>query len=226
LLRREDELGERFVADTDHTTGETPTTTSSTPAEPTRVSSFVAKTDEELRARQVGELVPLNGQIVLADYDPEWPRLFEREAAQVQMALGERVQMLEHAGSTSVPGLAAKPRIDVVLVIADSADEPAYVPDLEAAGYVLRIREPEWYEHRMFNRPERAVNLHVFSAGCPEIARMLLFRDWLRSQSDDRALYERTKRELARQEWKYTQNYADAKTAVVEEILARARGEA
>lgn len=219
-------MGERFVADTDHTTGETTNTTSSTLAEPIRVSQFVPKTEEELRASQVGELVPLNGQIVLADYDPEWPRLFEREAAQVRMALGERVLVLEHAGSTSVPGLAAKPRIDMVLVIADSADEPAYVPDLEAAGYVLRIREPEWYEHRMFNRPERAVNLHVFTAGCPEIGRMLLFRDWLRSHPDDRVLYERTKRELVRQEWKYTQNYADAKTAVVEEILARARGEA
>jgi GrpB-like predicted nucleotidyltransferase (UPF0157 family) len=214
------------VVDTDHTAADTTNTTSSTPAEHIRVGQLVPKTEEELRASQVGELVPLNGQIVLADYDPEWPRLFEREARQVRMALGERVLMLEHAGSTSVPGLAAKPRIDVVLVIADSADEPAYVPDLEAAGYVLRIREPEWYEHRMFNRPERAVNLHVFSAGCLEIERMLLFRDWLRSHPDDRALYERTKRGLARQEWKYTQNYADAKTAVVEEILARARGEA
>lgn len=179
-----------------------------------------------MRAIHVGELVPLNGPIRLAEYDQEWPRFFEREAERVWSALGERVLLLEHAGSTSVPGLAAKPRIDVLLVVADSADEPAYVPALEAAGYVLRIREPDWYEHRMFNRLDMELNLHVFSAGCPEVSRMLLFRDWLRSHADDCELYERSKRELARRDWKYTQNYADAKTAVVEEILARAQGQA
>lgn len=183
-------------------------------------------TEEQLRAVQVGELVPLNGPIELVDYEDTWPRFFEREAEQIRAALGERVLLIEHVGSTSVPGLAAKPRIDVLLVVTNSADEPAYVPALEAAGYVLRVREPDWYEHRMFNRPDRAVNLHVFSEGCSEINRMLLFRNWLRSHPDDRQLYERTKRELAGQNWKYTQNYADAKTAVVEEILARARGQA
>ncbi len=188
-------------------------------------AQHVPMTEEQIRAVHVGELVPLAGKIQLADYDPEWPRLYEREAERVRAALGERVLLLEHVGSTSVPGLAAKPRIDMLLVVANTADEPAYVPALEAAGYVLRIREPDWYEHRMFNRPDTALNLHVFSEGCPEIARMLLFRDWLRSHPEDRQLYERTKRELAQREWKYTQNYADAKTAVVEEIMARARGQ-
>lgn len=182
-------------------------------------------TEEQIRAVQVGDLVPLAGKIQLVDYDPAWPRLFEREAERVRAALGERVLLLEHVGSTSVPGLAAKPRIDMLLVVANTADEPAYVPALEAAGYVLRVREPDWYEHRMFNGPDTALNLHVFSEGCPEIARMLLFRDWLRSHPADRDLYERTKRELAGREWKYVQNYADAKTAVVEEIMARARGQ-
>ena len=178
-----------------------------------------------MQAIHVGELVPLNGPIQLVDYDQEWPRLFECEAERVRAALGNCTLMLEHVGSTSVLGLAAKPRIDLLLVVADSADEPAYVPALEAAGYVLRIREPDWYKHRMFNRLDIELNLHVFSAGCSEVNRMLLFRDWLRSHADDRELYERSKRELARQNWKYTQNYADAKTAVVEEILARAQGQ-
>ena len=70
--------------------------------------------------------------------------------------LGDRVRLLEHAGSTSVPGLAAKPIIDMVLAVADSADEAAYVPSMEAAGYVLRIREPDWHQHRLFQRPGRA----------------------------------------------------------------------
>jgi GrpB-like predicted nucleotidyltransferase (UPF0157 family) len=185
---------------------------------------FVPMTEEQIRAANVGVPTPLSGPILLAEYDPMWPHLFAYEARRVREILGERVLLLEHVGSTSVPGLAAKPRIDMLLVIADSADEPAYVPAMEAAGYVLKIREPDWYQHRMFNGPERDINLHVFSAGCPEIDRMILFRDWLRSHVADRQLYERTKRDLASRNWKYIQNYADAKTAVVQDIFARAQG--
>jgi GrpB-like predicted nucleotidyltransferase (UPF0157 family) len=148
---------------------------------------------------------------------------FEREAAKVRAALAERALRIEHAGSTSVPGLAAKPVIDIVLVIADSADEAAYAPELQSAGYVLRIREPEWFEHRMFKGTEPAVNLHVFSSGCPEADRMILFRDWLRDNTADRELYQRTKLALAGQDWEQVQNYADAKSAIVIEILARAQ---
>src|SRR6266705_3381898 len=208
---------------TENTTGASPNEDSRAQSNQAEVTAYVPSTEEQIRAAQVGELVPLVAPIQIVDYDPEWPRLFEHEAERVQGALGDRVLLIEHVGSTSVPGLAAKPRIDVLLVVTDSADEPTYVPALEAAAYVLRIREPDWYEHRVFKGPDTDVNLHVFSPGCPEIERMLLFRDWLRSNTSDRRLYERTKRELARKDWKYTQNYADAKTAVVEEILARAR---
>lgn len=179
-------------------------------------------TEDEIRAATVGELTPLADPIQIVDYDPQWPRLFQGEADRIRGALCGRALLIEHAGSTSIPGLAAKPRIDIVLVVAGSADEPAYVPALEAAGYVLRIREPDWYQHRVFKGPDTDTNLHVFSLGCPEIDRMLLLRDHLRRNESDRRLYERTKRELARKDWKYTQNYADAKTAVVEEIIARA----
>ncbi len=180
-------------------------------------------TEEEMLAAHVRPLKPLNGPILLAEYDPAWPELYAREAQRIQTALGDQVLLLEHVGSTSVPGLAAKPRIDILLVVPHSADEPAYVPALEAAGYVLQIREPDWYEHRVFKGPDTDVNLHVFSQGCPEIAPMLLFRDWLRAQPSDRQLYERAKRELAERTWTYTQNYADAKTEVVRAILARAQ---
>ena len=124
-----------------------------------------------------------------------------------------------------MPGLVAKPIIDMLLVVIDSADEDAYVRDPVAAGCVLRIRETNWHEHRMFKGPDTEIHLHVFSSGCPEIDRMLIFRDWLRSNAADRELYARTKRALARNEWKYMQNYADAKTGVIEEILARARAD-
>jgi GrpB-like predicted nucleotidyltransferase (UPF0157 family) len=180
-------------------------------------------TEEQLRAVTIGEMTPLTGPIEIADYDPEWPRLYEREAERIRAALGDRVLLLEHVGSTSVPGLAAKPRIDILLVVADSSDESTYVPEMEQAGYVLRIREPDWYEHRLFIRRDLDLNLHVFSAGCVEIERMLLFRDWLRENDADRDHYEQSKRDLAQRKWKYTQNYADAKTAVVGEIIARAQ---
>jgi GrpB-like predicted nucleotidyltransferase (UPF0157 family) len=181
--------------------------------------------EELLRKVTIGELAVLAGPVELAEYDPEWPHLFERLAADIRSALGERVRLLEHSGSTSVPGLAAKPIIDIVLAVADSADEASYVPALEALGYVLRIREPEWFEHRVLKHTEPAVNLHVFTEGASEISKMLAFRNWLRSHDDERLLYESTKRELAAREWKYVQHYADAKTEVVEGIIARAMGD-
>jgi GrpB-like predicted nucleotidyltransferase (UPF0157 family) len=180
-------------------------------------------TEEEIRASTVGELKPLTERIVLVDYDPEWPRLFERDAARVRAILGSQVLRLEHTGSTSVPGLAAKPIIDMTLEIPDSSDESRYVPRMEKAGYILRIREPGWYEHRLFKGPDTNINLHVFSAGCPEVARMVLFRDWLREHAEDRQFYQRTKRDLASRDWKYVQNYADAKSAVVAKVMARAQ---
>jgi GrpB-like predicted nucleotidyltransferase (UPF0157 family) len=180
------------------------------------------KTEEQIRAAWVREPPRLTGRIQVVDYDPQWPRLFEREAARIRAVLGERVVQLEHVGSTSVPGLAAKPIIDVLLVVPDSGDEPAYVPDLEAAGYVLVIREPDWHQHRVLKGPDTDLNLHVYSPGCPEIERNLIFRERLRKDPVDRAHYQQVKRELAERDWTYVQQYADAKTEVVEAIIARA----
>lgn len=178
--------------------------------------------DAALRSATVGPLSPLSGPLEVRDYDPAWPDAYRRQASRVIEALGERVVMLEHVGSTSVPGLAAKPIIDMVLEVPDSSDEPAYVPALEAAGYALRIREPSWFEHRMLRPSDRSAHLHVFSAGCPETRQMVRFRDHLRTNAADRDLYAATKRELAARGWKYMQQYADAKTDVVAEIMARA----
>jgi GrpB-like predicted nucleotidyltransferase (UPF0157 family) len=182
-----------------------------------------ATREEEIQAAHFHPLKPWSETIRIVEYDPEWPHVFEVEAARVRAILGSRVLSLVHVGSTSVPGLAAKPRIDMLLVVENSADEASFVSDLEAAGYQLKIREPDWYEHRLFKGPAADINLHVFSVGCAEIERMLLFRDWLTEHADDRNLYGSTKRVLAERQWKYSQNYADAKTEVVEEILARAQ---
>jgi len=179
--------------------------------------------EDYLREHTVGELKPLCAPIRLVNYDLEWPRTFEREAESILGALGDGVLRIEHVGSTSVPELPAKPIIDIVLVVAQSENELQYAAALEKVGYRLHLREPGWYEHRMFMGPEKSVNLHVFSFGCPEIERMVMFRDWLRVSKDDRELYARTKRALAEREWKYTQNYADAKSTVIKEIMSKAR---
>ena len=185
----------------------------------------VAAYDRELAEVTIGGPRLLLGAVEIHDYDPDWPRLYEREEERIRAALRDRVIRIEHVGSTSVSGLPAKPLIDIALEVPDSADEAAYVPGLEATGYSLRIREPDWFEHRVLKGPDTDVNVHVFSAGCEEVDRMLLFRDWLRGNAADRELYAVKKRELAGREWKYMQQYADAKTSVVHEIMARATGE-
>jgi GrpB-like predicted nucleotidyltransferase (UPF0157 family) len=134
----------------------------------------------------IGGAQPLSKPIEIRDYDAEWPVLYEREEARIRSVLGERVVRIEHVGSTSVPNLCAKPIIDVVLEVADSAAEETYVPDLEAGGYFLHIREPDWFEHRLLKRPDGNVHLHVFSAGCEEVDAMLRFRDHLRVHAADR----------------------------------------
>ncbi|WP_279582524.1 GrpB family protein [Fodinicola feengrottensis] len=123
----------------------------------------------------LGAIEPHNAPITLTEYDPQWPLLYQREAERIHSLLGPTAVRIEHAGSTSVPGLVAKPIIDIVLAVPDSADEPAYVPALVAAGYVLRIREPQWFEHRLLKGPDTNINLHVFTVGAAEIDRMLRF---------------------------------------------------
>ena len=178
--------------------------------------------DDYMSSVTIGARRRVDGPIHLADYDPGWPTLYQREAARVRGLLGDRVRLLEHVGSTSVPGLPAKPVIDMLLAVADSADEPAYVPSLEAGGYAVRIREPDWFEHRLFRGPDTDINLHTFSEGSSEITRMLAFRDRLRANDDERERYLRAKRELAARHWVYIQDYADAKGEVVEGIIERA----
>ncbi len=181
-----------------------------------------AERDAKVTRAFVGTRQPHNATVELADYDPAWPALFEREATRIRGALADRVIALEHVGSTSIPGMAAKPRIDILLAVPDSSDEATYVPALEGVGYVLTIREPEWHQHRVFKGPDTDINLHVFSPGSGEIARMIGLRDWLRTHPDDHALYLRRKRELAARTWRWVQDYADEKSSVVAEITARA----
>jgi GrpB-like predicted nucleotidyltransferase (UPF0157 family) len=161
-------------------------------------------------------------EIVVVDYDPLWPEKFQKHAGLIAQALGLKALCIEHVGSTSVPGLAAKPIVDIVVVVENSGDEASYLPALLAAGYVLRVREPDWRQHRMLRTPQLDVHVHIFSSGCVEVARMLAFRNRLRSNAEDRLRYEALKRNLAKQDWPDMNDYARAKTDVVEQIIASA----
>jgi GrpB-like predicted nucleotidyltransferase (UPF0157 family) len=161
-------------------------------------------------------------EIVIAEYDPAWPRQFEAHARVIGDALGSTLLRIEHIGSTSVPGLAAKPIIDILAFVPNSADEPSYVPQLGAVGYSLRVREPHFFEHRMLRTAALDVHVHVFSPGASEIGRTVTFRDRLRRSAEDRRRYEALKRRLAVQRWPDMNAYADAKTSIVESILAAA----
>lgn len=160
--------------------------------------------------QQIWVLPPprLDGPVHLSPPDPSWANQFALHLNSLTGALGSKASRIEHVGSTSVPGLAAKPVIDIVLVISDASREDDYVPELDAAGYGLKIRDENWNSHRMFNEPTGMpeCNLHVFGQ-CEEVERMLAFRDHLRAHDDDRELYESTKRELAKRNWEYIQGY-------------------
>ena len=187
------------------------------------MSAKAPETDEEMAAIHVGGAVaPHDAQVHLAPYDPTWPAQYAAEAAKIRAGLGRGALVLEHVGSTSIPGLSAKPIIDIVLGVADSTDEDAYVPALTAQGYRLHVREPEWHQHRLMKGADPVVNLHIFTAGSSEIERMIAFRDRCRTHPEELTLYLETKQALAGQVWRHVQHYANAKAEVVEAIIARA----
>jgi GrpB-like predicted nucleotidyltransferase (UPF0157 family) len=165
----------------------------------------------------------LNGRVELVEYDAGWTEIFSDLRADILSALGSSISRLEHVGSTSVPGLASKPVIDIVLLVKDSAAEETYIPRLEAVGFLHHLREPGWFEHRLLKHKVHQVNLHVFSAGCEEATRMIRFRDYLRSNQDGRIEYEQIKRKVADQKWTFMQDYADAKGKTIRVLLSQLR---
>ena len=161
-----------------------------------------------------------SGPVTLVEWDPAWSARFERERDRIWQALGDVARRVEHIGSTSVPGLAAKPIVDILVTVPDADDEGAFIEPLVSAGYVLRVREPG---HRMLRTADIGVHVHVLADSDPEADRYLTFRDRLRVSAEDRRAYERLKRELAPRDWYEIGHYAHAKGPLVEAILARAR---
>lgn len=172
----------------------------------------------------VGDARPEAG-VEVVDPDPRWPEVYAGLAARIREALGDRVLGLQHVGSTAVPGLAAKPVVDVDLTVADAGDEPAWLPPLEGVGFELRIREPWWQGHRGLRLLSPACNLHVFGPDAAEPVRHRIFRDWLREHEDDRSWYAATKRAAAREAaaaGEHVMDYNARKQAVVRQVYDRA----
>ncbi|MDX6581989.1 MAG: hypothetical protein QOI10_1173 [Solirubrobacterales bacterium] len=183
-----------------------------TPESVARDASFEPELDRIL----VGDRTP--GPVSLTEYDPGWPRRFESLRAE----LGDQARAIEHIGSTAVPGLIAKPIVDILVTVEKVDPDTTYAPTIEGLGYELRVREPR---HRMFRNPARDVHLHVWPEGSREAVDYLLLRDWLRSSEVDRDEYARLKQELAREDWPDINYYARAKGPLIEELLSRARSE-
>lgn len=158
-------------------------------------------------------------RVVIVDYDPGWPVRYESKGERVRLALGAAALRIEHIGSTAVPGLAAKPVIDLLVTVDDPEDDAALVPAMESAGYFLRVREAG---HRMFRTSGRDVHIHVWAGSDPEVERYLRFRDQLRQSTEDRLAYEHLKRKLAKRGWADMNDYADAKTELIASILNKA----
>lgn len=159
-------------------------------------------------------------EVGLGSYDARWAEVYLHHRRRILDALAAVDVDVEHIGSTSVPGLAAKPIVDIVVAVADITAEEDYLDGLLAAGYELRVREPG---HRLVRTPTRDVHVHVYERGDAAVHEYLLFRDHLRTNADDRALYESVKRALLSQQWNDMNDYADAKNDVIFAIKTRAR---
>jgi GrpB-like predicted nucleotidyltransferase (UPF0157 family) len=163
--------------------------------------------------------------IEVTDPDSDWPRQYDDLAGRIREVLGWRVLQLEHVGSTSVPGLPAKPIIDIDLTVADPGREQDYIPALETIGFRLRIREPWWHGHRALRTDQPLCNLHVFGFDSPELVKHRIFRDWLRGNPADRDRYAAAKRQAASEAnaaGEHAMQYNARKQQVIREIYRRA----
>lgn len=175
--------------------------------------------DEQVAAARVEKHVPR--PVVVTAPDPAWPAAYDEVRARVVGALGERLLAIEHVGSTSVPGLHAKPVIDVDVIVADAGREEDWLPDLEAAGLKLRVREPSWEEHRLLRLEQPFANVHVWGRDAQEPQRHVLFRDWLKEHADDHAAYADLKCALGEQGFTDEMHYNNAKSGLIYDIYER-----
>jgi GrpB-like predicted nucleotidyltransferase (UPF0157 family) len=157
--------------------------------------------------------------IEVVAYDKEWPARFASWRDRIASALGGVALRIDHIGSTSVPGLAAKPIVDIQISVADISDEEGYVPPLQGLGVQLRSRDDLHRYFRPFADRPREVHVHVCPAASEWERRHLLFRDHLRANPAAREVYEEAKREAARVWMDDAWAYTDAKSEVILNIM-------
>ena len=160
--------------------------------------------------------------ITVVEFDREWPARFASWRDLIARSLGRSTLRIDHIGSTSVPGLMAKPIVDIQISVSDISDEERYVPELERLGVQLRSRDDLHRYFRPFADRPRNVHVHVCPAGSEWERRHLLFRAYLRANPAPRVVYVEAKREAARvwmdDGWAYT----DAKSGVILDIMEEA----
>jgi GrpB-like predicted nucleotidyltransferase (UPF0157 family) len=165
-----------------------------------------------------------DGELYLLDYQPAWPRLFEEEAERIRAACGDRLVGIEHIGSTSIPGLAAKPILDIMPLLVSFEEGFDIVPNMEGLGYEYKGEYGIPRRHYFVKGTPRTHHVHMYEADDDEVVRHLLFRDYLREYADTAAEYESLKRRLAAEVPR--EDYPEAKTGFVAQVLARAGYEA
>jgi len=165
----------------------------------------------------------MSDPVIIAPYDPEWPRLFAQLGARLREALGPVALRIDHIGSTSVPGMAAKPVIDVQISVASFEPLEAFKTPLEGLGFVHRADNPELTKRYFREMPgQRRTHIHVRLAGSWSEQFALLFRDYMRTHDEDCRRYEGIKRQLAEQYGDDRQGYTEAKEPYLWEIMKKA----
>jgi GrpB-like predicted nucleotidyltransferase (UPF0157 family)/anthranilate/para-aminobenzoate synthase component II len=182
-----------------------------------------------IRSTRASASRPASGRsYAIVDPDPSWPERFEEEAAGIREALGDLAVRIDHVGSTAVPGLRAKPIIDVQVSLRSMSPRAPWRDALVAAGYAYRL-DPTSVDHEFVSRDDadgtRLVNVHLCPAGSEWERRHLWFRDRLRAHPDERDAYAALKDELAARHPDDVHTYSDAKTAFIRSVEAAARDE-
>jgi len=164
--------------------------------------------------------------ITIVPYDPSWPVFYEEEKSRILQAIGEFVVDIDHIGSTAVPGLSAKPIIDIMAGLRGPSDAEVCLPLLGELGYDDVTPEPEeddWYYCLGRGIHSIGYHLHLVKAGSQFQERHILFRDYLRTSQEDARRYQALKERLAFEYRDMREEYTNAKTEFIESIIEKAK---
>jgi len=165
--------------------------------------------------------------VIIVDYDPRWPILYEDEKDRIRGIIGHKVLAIEHIGSTAVPGLGAKPIVDIMACVRGSSDADECVPILRNIGYddvTPQEGNPDWYYCLGKGTHNMGYHLHLMRYMSDFSRKHILFREYLRAHPDAAQQYLELKRGMAARYGSDRVAYTESKTSFVESVVARARG--